>query len=354
MAIASRALSIFIMAAITAALPAPGRADSIHCGTVVMKFELGQYPSGKRVRLWIPFPQDGPYQEIRHVTVSGDFERREFTAAKGGEQKILYAEWGPGADSRQLNVSFDVVRKERRHREIAERGGLDPAKFAPYLTGSSKRPVDGVVKELADKITKGHRSPLEKARAVYGWVCRNMRRDPSTRGCGKGDVCLLLGSGAPAGKCADIHSVFVALLRAAGVPAREVFGLRLGRKGVTDITQWQHCWAEFWVPGEGWVAADPGDYLKWRLGAGLLQLAVEKVLHSKEKYYFGTLPPYRVGFGVGRDVALSPPQAGPPLNYFMYPYAEVDGEPLDPLAPETFRYFISHEAKECAEEEVGT
>jgi hypothetical protein len=34
----------------------------------------------------------------------------------------------------------------------------------------------------------------------------------------------------------------------------------------------------------------------------------------------------RVQFSMGRDLVLNPPQAGDPLNYFVYPYVEVDGK----------------------------
>jgi len=34
-------------------------------------------------------------------------------------------------------------------------------------------------------------------------------------------------------------------------------------------------------------------------------------------------------FTRGRDLNLSPRQQGNPLNYFIYPYAELDGKPFD-------------------------
>jgi hypothetical protein len=44
-------------------------------------------------------------------------------------------------------------------------------------------------------------------------------------------------------------------------------------------------------------------------------------------YYFGNLTENRVTFTTGRDLQLVPPQQGAPLNFFVYPYIEVNGEP---------------------------
>ncbi|HFQ88762.1 MAG TPA: transglutaminase domain-containing protein, partial [Desulfobulbus sp.] len=183
----------------------------------------------------------------------------------------------------------------------------------------------------------GRTTVLAKARAIYDWICDNMYRDPKTRGCGAGNVCALLKR--PGGKCTDIHSVFVALCRAAGVPAREIFGIRQGKKDVQDITTWQHCWAEFYLPGYGWVPVDPADVrkmmLKYNLGPD------DPGTREYRKYFWGAWDPYRVQLAVGRDIRLNPPQQGPPLNTFGYPYAEIGGRVLDWLDPATFRYHFT-------------
>ena len=345
-------LFLALVMVVSLASPCPAAAPPLHRGRVVMEFDLSRHPASEAVRLWVPIPQDGPFQRITHLQASGDFARKVMgRVAQGGQGRLLYAEWGPGSRSRRLRISFQVERRARH--DLEGPGGGPKARLedpSPYLLGSRLRPVDGVVKRLALKITQGKEGTLARARAVYHWVCTHMRRNPRTRGCGRGDVCLLLSSPRPGGKCADISSVFVALLRAAGIPAREVLGLRLGRKGRTDITTWQHCWAEFLVEGRGWVAADPGDYLKWRLRAPWWSRLAEAVTHSHERGYFGSLPPWRVRLTTGRDVVLWPRQQGPPLNYFMYPYAEVEGKALDWLDPEGFRYTILHEALPLAGE----
>jgi transglutaminase-like putative cysteine protease len=168
-----------------------------------------------------------------------------------------------------------------------------------------------------------------------------MYRDPDTTGCGLGDVSKLLRK--LGGKCTDISSVFIAICRASGVPAREVFSIRLGKKTEEDITTYQHCWAEFFVPGFGWVTADPADVLKAML-VEKLELKDPKVLEYRT-YFFGGVDAYRVVLAKGRDLMLNPPQAGPPLNTFGYPYAEVGGKVIDFYEPKSFVYRYTYKEK---------
>jgi transglutaminase-like putative cysteine protease len=188
------------------------------------------------------------------------------------------------------------------------------------------------------EITAGKTGVKDKARAVYDWICQNMFRDPDTRGCGLGDVRSLLNY--RGGKCSDISSVFVALARAAGVPSREVIGIRLGKGGTTDITKWQHCWAEYYLPGYGWTVVDPADVLKMMLKKKLDRNDARTAEYRE--YFWGGIDPFRVKLGEGRDLTLNPPQSGEPLNYLMYPYAQIAGKPLDWLDPDSFKYRITY------------
>ena len=163
----------------------------------------------------------------------------------------------------------------------------------------------------------------EKAFAIYDWIVENMFRDPNTKGCGLGEVDTLVRT--LGGKCGDIHSVYVALARSAGLPAREVFGIRIpsGKEG--DMTKAQHCWVEWYSPGYGWVVADPADVRKAILEK---KITLEQAKPLRE-YFFGAVDESRIAIGTGRDLILNPPRSGEPLNYFMYPYAEADGKPLN-------------------------
>lgn len=314
-------------------------AATTQSGTITMEFDLSGHPADKEAKLWIPYPVSDRDQIIGKIKVSGDYAESGVYTDRVYKTPMLYARWDRGAKSRKLNFSFHAERAEVVRRDFpAQEAVWDPADYGMYLGPTRLGPIDGQVKELADTIVAGKKTVLAKARAIYDWVCENMYRDPDTRGCGPGDVCSLLLK--PGGKCADIHSVYVALSRAAGVPAREVFGIRQGKKSPEDITTWQHCWAEFYLPGYGWFPVDPADVRKMMLTQNL-KLEDAKTKEYRD-YYWGAWDQYRVKLGEGRDLTLNPPQHGEPVNYLMYPFAQVGTETVDWLDPATFKYTITY------------
>ncbi|WP_028579983.1 transglutaminase-like domain-containing protein [Desulfogranum japonicum] len=304
-------------------------------GTITMDFDLSAHGTDKNTELWIPYPLSDEHQQITDIRLSGNYIKSAVYSDQKYSTPMLYAKWNSDTAGRKLSLSFHVTREEVIRRDFPEQeAAWNPADYSMYLQPTSLGPIDGVVKQLAEDITKDKKGTLAKAKAVYDWIIENMHRDPETRGCGPGDVCLLLTK--PGGKCTDIHSVFVALCRTAGVPAREVFGIRQGKKSTQDITTWQHCWAEFYLPGYGWVPVDPADVLKMMLVHNL-KLDDAQTKQYRE-YYWGAWDQYRVKLAVGRDIVLNPVQVGPPLNTFGYPYAEINGEYVDWLDPEHFQY----------------
>lgn len=308
-------------------------------GTISMEFDLSHQTTGEEVELWIPYPLSDQDQLITNISIDGDYAESAIYSDQKYSTPILYARWDKDAKSRKLTFSFHALRNEVVKKDFPEKeGAWDPRDYEMYLTGTSLGPIDGEVKELADKIVKGKTTVYDKAKAIYDWTCENMYRDPKTVGCGPGDVCTLLIT--PGGKCTDIHSVYVALCRAVGVPAREVFGIRQGKKEVVDISKWQHCWAEFFLPGYGWVPVDPADVRKMMLKYNL-KLEDQKTKDYRE-YFWGAWDQYRVKLAVGRDLTLTPAQKGKPLNTFGYPYAEVGGKILDWYDPAAFKYTITY------------
>ncbi len=316
-------------------LPEWSHAGQESSGTITMEFDLSKHETNEKAQLWIPYPLSDRDQIISKIQIKGDYAESAIYSDQVYSTPILYARWDKGAKSRKLTLSFHVVRNEVMRRAFPDKeAAWDPADYSRYLGATSLGPIDGQVKILADQITMGKTTVLEKAKAIYDWICDNMYRDPDTKGCGPGNVCLLLEQ--PGGKCTDIHSVFVSLCRAAGVPAREVFGLRQGKTAQQDISSWQHCWAEFYLPGYDWVPVDPADVRKMMLKENL-GLNDAKTKHYRE-YFWGGWDQYRVKLAMGRDLQLNPPQHGMPLNTFGYPFAQIGTRTLDWLNPETFQY----------------
>lgn len=311
-------------------------------GLVTMEFDLSAQEAGKEVKLWVPYPVSDADQVISDVKVSGDHAESAVYTDREMGNPILFVRWARDAKSRKVVLTFAAERKEVIHKDLPTKEPCwDRAFFKPYLGATRLGPITGDVKKLADKITRGKTTVLAKARAIYDWTCANMYRDPNTRGCGEGDVCALLQK--PGGKCTDISSVYIALARASGVPAREVFGVRLGKKPEEDITGYQHCWAEFYLPGYGWVPIDPADVRKAMLVENL-KLEDAKTAEYKA-YFWGSIDPYRIKLSAGRDIVLNPPQAGEPLNTFGYPFAQVGDRTVDWLDPATFKYKFTYKEK---------
>jgi transglutaminase-like putative cysteine protease len=311
-------------------------------GIVSLEVDLSAQAAGKEARLWVPYPTSDRNQTVSDIKVTGNFASSGVYTDLTHGTPMLYAEWPGDAAKRNLAFSFRVERKEIAQPNLPDKEPTwNRPDYAEYLQPTSRGPLDGEVKKLSDRITRGKSTNLQKARAVYDWTVENMYRDPNTTGCGLGDVCELLRK--PGGKCTDISSVFIALCRAAGVPAREVFGIRLGKKAEEDITAYQHCWAEFFVPGFGWMTADPADVRKAML-VEKLELSDPKAKEYRA-YFWGGIDAYRVVLSRGRDLKLNPPQAAAPLNTFGYPYAEVDGKPVDFYVPKAFSYRYTFKEK---------
>lgn len=330
---------LFIITAITFLILPHAIWAKTASGKITMVFDLSAHDYGEQTQLWVPYPITNNNQTISNIHVSGNYSSSGVYTDSKFQTPILYALWDSGIKHRKLTFSFDVERQEVIRRDFPERETQwDSSDYALYLAPTRLGPIDGKVKKLAETITAGQTSVLGKAKAIYDWTCENTYRNPETRGCGTGNVYKLLKE--PGGKCADISSIYVALARAAGVPAREVFGIRLGKKALEDISTWQHCWAEFYLPGYGWVPVDPADVRKMMLTQNLV-LSDAKTAEYR-KYYWGGIDPYRIKLGEGRDLSLNPPQSGPSVNYLMYPFAQVGRKTLDWLDPETFHYNLTY------------
>jgi transglutaminase-like putative cysteine protease len=308
-------------------------------GTVTFDIRVASPPGAREVKLWFPYPTSDLEQAISDLKFDGNYGQFTLAREPRSGALYLYARWTNEVSERRLVVSFHAKATERRVARLVEAampsGDAFPPEVRQYLESSFWLPSDDPkIRALAAQIVAGKPGVLARARAVYDWVLENTRRDPSVQGCGTGAVDRAIA--ARSGKCADIGSVYVALARAAGVPAREVFGLRLGRPGQTDLSEGHHCWAEFYLPGTGWVPVDPSEVL---LAMHERKVPLAEVSELRA-YYFGGVDEYRIVLQRGGRGLSFPEGNVSKVNYFMYPYAEVDGKPLDYCRPQSFAYVV--------------
>ena len=337
--------ALLLIVALGLAAPSHGWTNTTE-GTITISVDLSNQPHGEEVQLWLPYPSSDSAQEITHITIDGDYTHSAIHKDKKFQTPMLFVKWEAAATNRFLTLSFKARRNEVTTPTFPlTEPSWDKADYSFYLRSTPMAPIDGDLAELAGSITKGKKGVLEKARAIYDWTVENTTRNPEIRGCGSGNVRALLKN--PCGKCADISSIFIALCRAVDVPAREILGLRMGQKSFQDITQGQHCWAEFFLPGFGWVPVDPADVRKKML-VNHLDLNDPATAVCRE-FFFGGIDAYRVKLGHGRGIQPDPEPFGGTIDYLMYPFAQVGSQTIDWLDPENFTYSISFVAAQEAD-----
>jgi transglutaminase-like putative cysteine protease len=227
---------------------------------------------------------------------------------------------------------------------------FDAAATRFYTEPTELMPTDGIVRKTATEVTRGARTDMQKARAIYEWIVDNTVRDPKTRGCGVGDVKAMLETGNLGGKCADLNALYVALARSAGLPARDVYGLRVAKSafgyrslgaGTATVTRAQHCRAEVFLAGYGWVPVDPADVRKVVLEEKAQPTTLDDPLvKAVRPKLFGAWEMNWLAYNFAHDVAL-PGSSGPKVGFLMYPQAETANGRLDSLDPDNFKYTIT-------------
>ncbi len=329
-------LTVLILA--VSVLPSAAMADPVK-GEVTLTISIPE-DAGK-ARAWIPYPATNEYQRIEEMSVTGNYRKSAVYSIHGDGGLALYADWSGISGERTVTMKFTATSTRRSISKLKDSGEPIPADIKKYLEPNRYIVTDGEVAKIARAITRGKKTILSRARAAYDWTVENTYRDPDVKGCGLGMVEQVLAK--RGGKCADISSVFIAVARAAGVPSREVFGLRLGNKPGQDLTGGYHCWAEFYLPGTGWVPVDPADVRKKMLVENLV--LKDKKAGEYIEYFWGGLDAYRIALSKNeRDIALSPAQSDGKLNYFMYPYVETGGKGRDFLDPLDTGYRIHFRA----------
>jgi transglutaminase-like putative cysteine protease len=327
--------------------PQPGDWRSFEVTTTV-NLQKASGPS----KVWIPLPSvNTDWQRSLTSNWSGNAKATRVAADGAYGAKYLVAEFD-GSATPVLAVTSRVQTRDRAidwsHSKFTPEAADDLRK---WTQSTDLIPTDGIVRVTARQIVEGARSDLEKVQRIYDWIIVSTYREPKVRGCGTGDIKAMLETRNFGGKCGDINGLFVGLCRAAGVPARDAYGIRLapsafGYKQLggnpTSLSGAQHCRAEVYLRKHGWVAMDPADVGKVmrQETSTWIKDPDHPLVAPVRKALFGGWEGNWMAYNFAHDVSLPGLSSGK-LGFFMYPQAEVNGEAVDPLEPDAFKYTIT-------------
>ncbi|MBZ5628889.1 MAG: transglutaminase-like domain-containing protein [Acidobacteriia bacterium] len=340
------------------ALPNPGRlfaepspSESWRTFEVTTRVEVLK-PSGA-TRVWLPaaLTRNTPFQKTFSNKFSAEGEAAKMVESKVDGLGVVAATFPAGVKpvllltSRIALKNYAVDLHAPGHPPKADR-----AELQHFLRPTKLMPTDGIVKSTAVEITSGSKTDVDKARAIYEWIVDNTFRNPKTRGCGLGDIRFMLESRDLGGKCADLNALYVGLARSVGLPARDVYGVRvakseLGYKSLgaatENVTKAQHCRAEVYLGEYGWVPVDPADVRKVVLEEppGNRPLNDDMVKKARARL-FGSWEMNWMAYNFAHDVPL-PGSSAAPVGFLMYPQAETADGRLDSLDPDNFKYEIT-------------
>ena len=304
-----------------------------------------------KTKVWIPIPSlNSGWQKTLANSHSSNGNTRIHKDAFEGTL-MLYSDFDASVEKPFVEITSRVLTQNRIFNQAEAFKPEYPNALKHFLRSTALIPTDGIVLTTAKEITQSAKNDLDKVRAIYDWVVLHAWREPKVKGCGEGDVQTMLATGNLGGKCADINALFVGLCRSVGVPARDVYGLRLapsafGYKELSGnpekLQSAQHCRAEVYLADRGWLAMDPADVAKVmrQETAEWIRTPAHAVVDPVYQGLFGGWEGNWMGFNTAHDVLL-PQFSRQRISFLMYPVAENDEGRLDSYAPDDFQYRIT-------------
>jgi len=266
------------------------------------------------LRVWIPYPVNDNWQAIEDFKVSGPFKADVIMDKEYGNKILFIKSKKDASYGMPIQIILSFMAKRR---EYSTSGNLETSSknLSGFLKADRLVPVNGEIKKLAEEITHGKSNNLEKARAIYDYLIDELtysKDDPKV--CGIGDSLLTLQY--KKGICTDYHSLFISLVRSLGIPAKFEIGFRMPKEPQEGKLNGYHCWAKFYIKGKGWIPVDISEADKYP---------------QKRDYYFGNIDEDRIRLTAGRDIILKEARDLRSLNFFVYPYAELNGQQFNDM-----------------------
>jgi transglutaminase-like putative cysteine protease len=284
----------------------------------------------RTVRMWVPVPSDAPWQRVLECNVlatpkptkTSDTPGWQIVQPVQGQGRFIFVEFQNTGDPSASITFHCTVQRQGVHFPLEQwtaAGPMQPALFAAELDPNAPlMEVDQRIRTMADTICGNESDPARQTMLLLRGVADaadHYSKDPTKPKCGRGSAgdCLDHGGGC----CTDIHSLFIALARARGIPARIQFGYRLlESKAGTEFDPGYRCWTEFFIPGAGWIPTD---------------VVAADAVDDANPLRWASLSAARVWLWQGRSFELTPADHAGRIDTMLCGWAEIDGRAVDPL-----------------------
>jgi len=233
---------------------------------VTLTHEVKVYGKGglKDLQVFLAVPQEMPQQKVSSVSFAPD--RCVLEEDRWQQPVAVFGYENVASESTTESVmTVDVEISDIRYFIYPDRCGtlddIPPEIRAAYTVNGSKYMIDDpYIQKLARDIVGSEKNPYYVARKVFDYVRKHLEYKLEG-GWNVAPVVLKRGTGS----CSEYSFSFIALCRAAGLPARYVGALVVrGDDASTDDVF--HRWPEVYLPNYGWIPIDPqgGDKLSPR------------------------------------------------------------------------------------------
>lgn len=220
--------------------------------------------AAKSIKWWISIPDDDRYQDVLDFSaaaVPGTWH--VVTEPEHGSRFLMIEVMAPSTKSLVATVEFTLRRRSVLADIDANKVGTITDSLRQLLAPELRKDAPHMqvtpgIEKMADETCGTETNMAIQAKLLLGKVADfadHYSKDPTKRKFSVGDASdCVAGAG---GTCTDMHSLFIALARARGIPARLQMGYRLreANEGKENDPGYR-CWAEYFLPGYGWVPTD--------------------------------------------------------------------------------------------------
>jgi hypothetical protein len=240
------------------------------------------------LHVWIPGIMETPHQQ--EVTLISS-EPGEADEKSWGIFRFSFYNMKPG-DSEQIKLRFIFKRFEVLtkidHQKVRDYYNSGAELYKVYTKSTPLIPASNInIITLVRKIIGKEKNPYLNAQHIYNYLLNTLTPVESQE-ITTTDLLTVLNDEKPTGDSSIYSLLFCAFARSAGIPARPVAGYLV----TTDLSSYEHYWAEFYIEHFGWVPVD------LYLGDGK-KISNFKVPGNTKSYYFGNLDNSRITFTRG-------------------------------------------------------